>query len=53
VTLYVEVLNHYLVYYEQGVDAFSPSAVQQVVETVQGELTQAHGASTLDEEALR
>jgi hypothetical protein len=53
VTLYIEVLNHYLLYYEQGVDAFSASAVQQVVETVQGELTQAQAASRLDEEALR
>jgi hypothetical protein len=38
VGLYVEILNHYLFYYERGVKEVSSSVVQQVAEVVVAEV---------------
>ena len=46
VQLYIEILNHYLYYFDRGVDAFTPSVLQPVVDLIQGEITGA--GSTVD-----
>ncbi|GFH31181.1 hypothetical protein HaLaN_30167, partial [Haematococcus lacustris] len=37
-TLFVEVLNHYLLYLELGMEGLDAAAVQAVLDQVQGEL---------------
>lgn len=61
VSLYIEVLNHYLIYYELGVEAFTTSVVQQLLEVVQGEVVAGQsplpgsttGAVATDAETIR
>ncbi len=56
-SLYVEILNHYLTYFELGVDAFTVSVVQQLLDLVAGEVAPAKGtespAGGADAEAIR
>jgi hypothetical protein len=40
VDLYIEVLNHHLYFFDRAVEGFSTSAVQAVIDLIQGELAQ-------------
>ena len=57
VALYIEVLNHYLTYFGQGVEPFTPGVVQQLVELCESELLpeqqQRQPAGVVDEDTLR
>lgn len=51
VTLYVEILNHYLYYLDQGNEHMTPSVVQQFLELVRDEI--AHNKDKLPPETVK